>query len=91
MQELAGKTAVVTGAASGIGRAMADRWAAAGMSVVLADIDQVTLDVAVTEVSEVGPAAGLRVDVGVATQNVFCICFALCTIKLVGVRPHDRE
>ena len=77
MQELAGKTAVVTGAASGIGRAMADRWAAAGMSVVLADIDQVTLDVAVSEVSEVGPAAGLRVDVGVVSEVEDLLAFTV--------------
>lgn len=39
MQELTGKVAVVTGGASGIGRAMADRWAAEGMKVVLADVE----------------------------------------------------
>lgn len=39
MQELSGKVAVVTGAGSGIGRAMALAFAAEGMSVALADID----------------------------------------------------
>ncbi|MEM9177551.1 MAG: SDR family NAD(P)-dependent oxidoreductase, partial [Myxococcota bacterium] len=39
MQELNGKVAVVTGGASGIGRAMADRFAQAGMKLVLADIE----------------------------------------------------
>jgi NAD(P)-dependent dehydrogenase (short-subunit alcohol dehydrogenase family) len=38
--EISGRTAVVTGAASGIGRAMAERFASAGMRVVLADIDE---------------------------------------------------
>ena len=36
---ISGRTAVVTGAASGIGRAMAERFVSAGMRVVLADID----------------------------------------------------
>src|SRR5260370_39789094 len=42
MFSLAGKTAVVTGAASGMGRATAERFAAAGADVVLADLADAT-------------------------------------------------
>ncbi len=44
MQELRGKVAVVTGAASGIGHAMAERFAAEGMKIVLADVEKRALD-----------------------------------------------
>jgi NAD(P)-dependent dehydrogenase (short-subunit alcohol dehydrogenase family) len=40
MRDLKGKVAVVTGAASGIGRAMAARFASEGMRVVLADVQE---------------------------------------------------
>lgn len=40
MKDFSGKVAVVTGAASGIGRAMAERFAAEGMKIVLADVEQ---------------------------------------------------
>jgi NAD(P)-dependent dehydrogenase (short-subunit alcohol dehydrogenase family) len=39
VQDLKGRVAVVTGAGSGIGKAMAERFAAAGMNLVLADIE----------------------------------------------------
>jgi NAD(P)-dependent dehydrogenase (short-subunit alcohol dehydrogenase family) len=40
MREVRGKVAVVTGAASGIGRAMAERFAREGMKLVLADVEE---------------------------------------------------
>jgi NAD(P)-dependent dehydrogenase (short-subunit alcohol dehydrogenase family) len=54
MKDLAGKVAVVTGGASGIGRAMADRFAAEGMSLVIADIEQGALDRAAAEMHSAG-------------------------------------
>lgn len=54
MQELNGKVAVITGGASGIGLALARRFAAEGMKVVLADIDDVSLRAAEVELAEGG-------------------------------------
>ncbi len=45
MQEFDGKVAVVTGAASGIGRALAQKFASQGMKVALADIEADALEV----------------------------------------------
>jgi NAD(P)-dependent dehydrogenase (short-subunit alcohol dehydrogenase family) len=52
VRDLPGKVAVVTGAASGIGRAMAERFAQEGMKVVLSDIDDTALQKAVQELKQ---------------------------------------
>lgn len=52
MEVFEGKTAVVTGGASGIGRALADRFGEARMNVVLADIEEAALERAVAEMEE---------------------------------------
>jgi NAD(P)-dependent dehydrogenase (short-subunit alcohol dehydrogenase family) len=54
MEQLAGKVAVVTGAASGIGRATSEAFARDGMKVVLADIEEVALEKAAAELAEAG-------------------------------------
>jgi NAD(P)-dependent dehydrogenase (short-subunit alcohol dehydrogenase family) len=54
MNELRGRTAVITGGASGIGLAMARRFGAAGMNLVLADVEQTALDPAVAELTATG-------------------------------------
>ena len=60
----AGQVAVVTGGASGIGRALVDAFAARGLAVVLADVEQDALDAAVGELTASGATAmGERVDV----------------------------
>jgi NAD(P)-dependent dehydrogenase (short-subunit alcohol dehydrogenase family) len=64
VKELRGRVAVVTGAASGIGRALADRFAGEGMKVVLADVDEPALEAAVSELEASGAdALGATTDV----------------------------
>jgi NAD(P)-dependent dehydrogenase (short-subunit alcohol dehydrogenase family) len=58
------RVAVVTGAASGIGLALAERFAAEGMKVVMGDVEAAALDRAVASVRAKAPAVlGVRVDV----------------------------
>ena len=54
MQDFAGRVAVVTGGASGIGLGMATRFAAEGMRLVLADIEKEVLEAAATGLRENG-------------------------------------
>ena len=54
MQEFKGKVAVVTGAASGMGRGLAERFAREGMKVVLADVEKPALNTAVEELQRQG-------------------------------------
>ena len=57
MNEFTGKVAVVTGAASGIGLALARRFAEEGMKVVLADIEAEPLEAAQAAISAKGAKA----------------------------------
>ncbi len=66
MREFQGKTAVVTGAASGIGRGLVDLFAGAGMNVVLADVEEKVLATAVAELEAQGHSV---IGVGVDTRN----------------------
>ena len=65
LEPFAGKTAVVTGAASGIGAGLAERCAQAGMNVALADVDEPGLDAVARRVAERAAGAPLarRADV----------------------------
>ncbi len=56
MRDFRGKVAVVTGAASGIGRALAERCGREGMQVVLADIEEAALARAAAELKDAGAA-----------------------------------
>jgi NAD(P)-dependent dehydrogenase (short-subunit alcohol dehydrogenase family) len=64
MKEFQGKVAVITGAASGIGRGIAERCVREGMQVVLADIDEANLTAAETELKTAGGSVlGVSTDV----------------------------
>ena len=64
MRELAGKTAFVTGGASGIGFALGRAFAEAGMKVMLADIETEALAAAVKSLEDTGPGIrGITCDV----------------------------
>jgi NAD(P)-dependent dehydrogenase (short-subunit alcohol dehydrogenase family) len=64
MDDFAGRTAVITGAGSGMGKAFARRWAAEGMNLVLGEIQQDALDATVAELSATGATVvGVRTDV----------------------------
>lgn len=61
---LDGKTALITGAASGIGKAIAETYAAAGAKIAIADLNQAGADAAVAEIkAKGGQAMGIAMDV----------------------------
>jgi len=74
VDSLSGTTAVVTGAASGIGRAMVERFAHEGMSVVLADIEPEALaETTAKLVADGADAIGVPTDVtDVASVQALC-------------------
>lgn len=94
MQNLENKVAVVTGGASGIGRALADRFAAAGMKIVLGDIEQGPLDAAAKEIRETGAEVLTRIadvsdaqavdDLAKATLDTFGAAHIVCNNAGVG-------
>src|SRR5262245_37947255 len=54
MKDVRGRVAVITGAASGIGRGMAESFAAAGLKLVLADVDADRLGQVARELEKTG-------------------------------------
>ena len=66
MKDVRGKVAVVTGGASGIGRGMAEAFAAAGMKLVLADVDAERLGRVARELEKTGAeVAAVPTDVSI--------------------------
>ena len=69
MKEFSNRVAVITGGASGIGYAMAERFAAEGMKLAIADIHQPSLDEAAAKLRAAGGGVlAQRVDVADADQ-----------------------
>ena len=99
MQELEGKTAIVTGAASGIGLGMARSFARANMAVVLCDIRGDRLDAALAEVRGLGAKATAVVtdvsdrtsvrDAGAAAVKAFGDLHVAC--NNAGITIHGRS
>jgi NAD(P)-dependent dehydrogenase (short-subunit alcohol dehydrogenase family) len=74
---LEGKVIAITGAARGIGRACAERYAADGASVVVADIDAAGVEETVAAIAQTGGSAtGAAVDVSTDEGNVELIAAA---------------
>ncbi len=68
--DYSGKVAIVTGGGSGIGQATAIAFAAAGASVVVADLDNTALDDTVRTIKDSGgEATGVRTDVSRAADT----------------------
>lgn len=63
MEQLAGRVAVVTGGANGIGRGIVEALLDEGAKVVVADIEQPVLDRAIAELQPKGEVRGVRTDV----------------------------
>jgi NAD(P)-dependent dehydrogenase (short-subunit alcohol dehydrogenase family) len=86
MKDLANRVAVVTGGASGIGRGMAECFAAEGMKLVLADIEQEALVKTVAELESQGAhVVGVRCDVSKAEEVVSLAQETLSTYGAVHV------
>jgi NAD(P)-dependent dehydrogenase (short-subunit alcohol dehydrogenase family) len=84
VQRFSGKAAVVTGAAHGIGRAIAERLAAEGAAVLLVDIDAAAAAAAAAEIATAGgEAEGISADI--ANRDDVRRAVARCVERFGGV------
>ncbi|HWV20372.1 MAG TPA: bifunctional rhamnulose-1-phosphate aldolase/short-chain dehydrogenase [Devosia sp.] len=85
-KSLAGKIALVTGGAGGIGKATAARLLREGACVVIADIDQTALDSATEELSAVFGADFVRpVNINVTKEDQVLAGFAHAVVEFGGL------
>ncbi len=95
MRDLEGKTAVITGSASGMGLAFAECFGREGMNIVMADIEEAALRVAATRVESLGATVlpvvtdvgdeGSMDALGEAVRDVFGTAHLVCLNA--GVTP----
>ena len=89
-QDFTGKVAIVTGAASGIGEAVAQAIAARGGQVVVADINQDAAERAATAIGETGGSAkAFRTDVADAASVEAMVNFAVDTYGGLDVAVNN--
>jgi NAD(P)-dependent dehydrogenase (short-subunit alcohol dehydrogenase family) len=101
MQEFLGRTAVITGGASGIGLGMARSFSGRGMQLVLADLDEELLKAAEKEFSEAGTSVVCQVcDVSKledverlaeVTMDRFGAVHVVCSNAGVGIPTSARN
>ena len=101
MQDFLGRTAVITGGASGIGLGMARSFAARGMQLVLADLDEELLKAAEKEFSDAGTSVVCQVcDVSKledverlaeVTMDRFGAVHVVCSNAGVGIPTSARN
>ncbi len=94
MKELRDRVAVVTGGASGVGKALAKAFLAEGMKVVLADVEEPALKTTAEELGALGDVSSLLTDVrrfealealAEHTYSTFGACHLLCNNAGVSV------
>lgn len=90
MKDFKGKTAFVTGAASGIGLAMARTFLDRGMNVMLADVEQAALDKAVHSLSNHGDrVASVLADVALGEAFTAAAERAIATFGKVHILANN--
>jgi NAD(P)-dependent dehydrogenase (short-subunit alcohol dehydrogenase family) len=80
---LNGKVALITGAASGLGRATAELFLQVGASVVIVDLDAAAAEAAAARLAAIGPTAGVGADV--ADEASVGAAFAQAAERFGGV------
>ncbi|KMK66222.1 L-iditol 2-dehydrogenase [Puniceibacterium sp. IMCC21224] len=85
MTRLAGKTALITGAARGIGRSFAEAYIREGATVAIADINLEAAQLAASEIGRGTGAGAIAVQVDVADQASIDACVAQAEAELGGI------